>query len=113
MGDHRGNASKNVKDQKAEMAEIILDIVPESPEKGHVTEKVQPAAMQEHGREYGRKSPIGLAKNWLGMNAQWRTKASPLLSSTRKTNTFTMMRKYVVIGVVPCSLLSVPIGKAM
>ena len=37
------------------MAEIVLDIVAEGPEKGHVAEEMQPAAMQEHRGEHGRK----------------------------------------------------------
>ena len=40
------------------MALAILDIVPEHPQKPHVADQVQPAAVQEHRGERGEPVPL-------------------------------------------------------
>src|SRR5205823_7844546 len=40
-----------VPDEKADVAECILDVVPEDPEEEHVPDDVRPACMHEHPRE--------------------------------------------------------------
>src|SRR5271165_912088 len=52
---HRENARDDVENKKWDVPEIVFDIIAEAPEIGHVADQVQPAAMQEHGGEKGRK----------------------------------------------------------
>ena len=47
----RRDAADQIKQQKPERTEIVLDVVAENPEIEHIAENMQPAAMHEHGGE--------------------------------------------------------------
>src|SRR6185503_651139 len=47
-------AAEEIKEDEAERAERVLDVVAEDPEKPHVSDQVQPSAVQEHRREERR-----------------------------------------------------------
>jgi hypothetical protein len=48
LGDHRGEAAREVEDNVPQRPEGVLDVLAEDHEKQHVAEDVVPAAMQEH-----------------------------------------------------------------
>src|SRR5579864_341963 len=48
VSDRRRDPANEVKDQISKMAEIVLNVVAKDPEKPHVSDHVQPAAVQEH-----------------------------------------------------------------
>ena len=56
VGDHlrrfRGNTAYEVKNNKFNRTKNILHIVTEDCEKPHIADKMEPASMHEHGREY-------------------------------------------------------------
>src|SRR5215467_11567317 len=47
----RGDAGQQVKNEKFQVPELILDIIAKDPQIKHVAEQMQPAAMHEHGCE--------------------------------------------------------------
>ncbi len=49
LGDHRGEAAREVEDKVPQRPEGVLDVLAEDHEKQHVAEDVVPAGMQEHG----------------------------------------------------------------
>jgi hypothetical protein len=49
MGQPRDQTAREVKEQKAQMAKLIFDIVPEDEQKQHVAPQMGQTAMQEHG----------------------------------------------------------------
>jgi hypothetical protein len=57
VGKHLGETGSETADQveaeETEMAQRILDVVPEDPEVEHVSEEVEEPAMEEHGRKNG------------------------------------------------------------
>lgn len=53
LGEASSEAADQVKEEKAEMAQGIFDVVAEDPEIEHVSEEVQESAMEEHGRKNG------------------------------------------------------------
>lgn len=55
LRERRRDAGQQVEDQKFEVAEAVFDIVAEDPQKQHIAEQVQPAAMHEHRGEYGHQ----------------------------------------------------------
>ena len=57
LGERRGDPAEQIKSEELHVAEAVLDIVAEDPQKQHVAEEMQPAAMHEHGGENGDDVP--------------------------------------------------------
>ncbi len=64
MGPDCGNAGSEVEEEENEMAESIFDVATENPQIEHVAEEVDPAAVDEHGREDG--APTGHGRGDVG-----------------------------------------------
>ena len=55
LGERRGNTAAKIEDDIAAVTQPILDRRPEQPERPHVEDEMQPAAVQEHHRDEGKK----------------------------------------------------------
>jgi len=51
MGVCSTNSAEKIKDDEAEMAEPVFDVITEYPQIKHVTSKMEQSAMHEHGRK--------------------------------------------------------------
>ena len=51
IGDGRGDSGNQIEEKKSEVAEAVFNAAAEYEEKQHVSQQVQPPAVQEHGNE--------------------------------------------------------------
>ena len=91
MGESRCQTAEQVKEQKPKVTHRVLNIVAEKVKKPHVTKKVHPTAVKEHGSKGGKhkfqkrhRSATGKGGVFGGYDRNQLKKCPQLLSAHRR-----------------------------